>query len=80
MVDTIFVSPEPNQTDSPQKKPFDYREYQKAYKKTHPDKVHRWQLNSYANALRRAGINVLTDDQLATMLADAARLNNEREI
>ena len=66
-------------THSPQDKP-SRKDYHRQYRKTHPDKVIHWQLTSYANALRRAGINVLTDDQLATMLADAARLNHEREI
>lgn len=62
MVDTISVSPEPNQPDSTQKKTFDYREYQKAYKKAHPDKVHRWQLTQAANKLKNAGYTVIAPE------------------
>lgn len=73
MTEQFFVS------SSPQDKP-SRKDYIRQYRHAHPDKVIHWQLTSYANALRRAGMNVLTDDQLATMLADAARLNHEREI
>ena len=55
------------------------KEYQAAYRQTHPERVIHWQLNSYANALRRAGVNVLTDDQLATLLADRRQQSNESE-
>lgn len=72
MTEQFFVS-HSNQ-DKPSRK-----EYHRQYRQAHPDKVIHWQLNSYANALRRAGVNVLTDDQLATLLADRRQQSNESE-
>lgn len=34
---------------------FDQNKYTRTYREKHPEKVRQWQLNSYANALRRAG-------------------------
>ena len=73
MTEQFFVTHSPH--DKPSRK-----DYLRKYRQAHPDKVLHWQITSYANALRKAGMNVLTDDQLATMLADAARLNHERDI
>lgn len=41
------------------RKTFDYYQYQKDYRKAHPEKQLTWRLNSYANTLRRMGYTVI---------------------
>lgn len=51
----------------PAKKTFDFSQYQKDYRKAHPDKQLKWRLNSYANTLRRNGYIVITPAEQAEM-------------